>query len=507
MTRTTDDDGRTTTADRHTPSGDLARFLRARGARVRIVAWVLLLVLGSLAVVIAVTWRLQIGTTDARMDTALRTEIEEFTALTASGRSPTDGAPFASVDQVLQTAITYNLARPNEKFLGYLDGVFRYQSRQQSPVLLANDPEFARLAGTVSAPVEARYASAAGEVRYIAVPVTLAGDPARGVIVVAYFADQERSATNDAAALMVVVGAVTALLAAGAAWLVAGRILRPVRDVADTARAITETDLSGAHHHRCGGPRRARRPRPGGQRDARPRSRTAFARPAPRSSTTPGTSCAPRSRSCAGTSSCSTRRPVRCRARRSPLVDRRAGPDEPHRQRPARARQGRPARLRLRPGRSTSRAARPTTSAARRARSPTASWRPATTSADGDVLTSTRSGSPRRCSQLAHNAVHHTAPGDRIVLGSRGRRRRRCGCGSPTRAPGAAADRERSSSGSPAAPARRAARTAPASGSRSSGRIADGARRAGASCVGAAGRRRHVRPGAAFAVPPRTRRR
>ncbi|MEJ2888707.1 sensor histidine kinase [Actinomycetospora aeridis] len=223
-------------------------FLRARGARVRIVAWVLLLVLGSLAVVTVVTWQLLIRATDARMDTALRTEIEEFTALTASGRSPTDGAPFASVDQVLQTAITYNLARPNEKFLGYLDGVFRYQSRQQSPVLLAGDPGFARLAGSVPAPVEARYESAAGEVRYIAVPVTLAGDPARGVIVVAYFADQERSAADDAALLMVAAGAATAVLAAVAAWLVAGRILRPVRDVADTARAITETDLSARIH-------------------------------------------------------------------------------------------------------------------------------------------------------------------------------------------------------------------------------------------------------------------
>ncbi|MEJ2862678.1 sensor histidine kinase [Actinomycetospora flava] len=233
-----------TTADQVAATPRLVRFLRARGARVRIVAWVLLLVLGSLAVVTVVTWQLLIRATDARMDTALRTEIEEFTALTASGRNPTDGAPFASVDQVLETAITYNLARPNEKFLGYLDGVFRYQSRQQSPVLLAGDPEFARLAGSVSAPVEARYESAAGEVRYIAVPVTLAGDPARGVIVVAYFADQERSAADDAALLMVAAGAVTALLAAVAAWLIAGRILRPVRDVADTARAITETDLS-----------------------------------------------------------------------------------------------------------------------------------------------------------------------------------------------------------------------------------------------------------------------
>ncbi len=44
--------------------------------------------------------------------------------------------------------------------------------------------------------------------------------------------------------LMVGVGAVTAVLAAVGAWFVAGRILRPVRAVADTARAITETDLS-----------------------------------------------------------------------------------------------------------------------------------------------------------------------------------------------------------------------------------------------------------------------
>ncbi|MDD7940701.1 HAMP domain-containing protein [Actinomycetospora lutea] len=234
----------TTVATADHPVAHPVGYLRARGARVRIVAWVLLLVLGSMAVVTVVTWQLLIRATDARMDTALRTEIEEFTALTASGRSPTDGAPFASVDQVPQTAITDNLARPNEKFLGYLDGVFRYQSRQQSPVLLAGDPGFARLAGSVPAPVEARYESAAGEVRYIAVPVTLAGDPARGVIVVAYFADQERSAADDAALLMVAAGAVTAVLAAVAAWLVAGRILRPVRDVADTARAITETDLS-----------------------------------------------------------------------------------------------------------------------------------------------------------------------------------------------------------------------------------------------------------------------
>ncbi|MFC5060816.1 sensor histidine kinase [Actinomycetospora atypica] len=225
------------------PAGVLGA-LRARGARLRIVAWVLLLVLASLAVVTLVTWQLSVRATDERMDAALRTEIDEFTGLTASGRDPSSGTPFGTVDAVLRTAITYNLARPNEKFLGYVDGVFRFQSRQQSPVLLSADPAFAALVGPVATPTAGSYASAAGEVRYLAVPVTLAGSPQRGVLVAAYFADQERAGADEAALLMVGVGAVTAVLAAVGAWFVAGRILRPVRAVADTARAITETDLS-----------------------------------------------------------------------------------------------------------------------------------------------------------------------------------------------------------------------------------------------------------------------
>ncbi|MHA6796619.1 sensor histidine kinase [Pseudonocardia bannensis] len=218
---------------------------RVSAARTRIIGWVLLLVLAALAVVTLVTWRLLIQATDERMDTSLQTEVGEFGRLTASGINPTSGLPFASVDEVLNFGITYNLARPNEKILGYVDGTFRYQSRQQAPVLLKDDARFTELAGGVVEPASGRYASAVGEVRYLAVPVTLAGDPARGVLVVAYFADQERQAADEAARLMLLVGGITMLAAAAAAWVVAGRILRPLRAVAATARTITETDLSG----------------------------------------------------------------------------------------------------------------------------------------------------------------------------------------------------------------------------------------------------------------------
>ena len=57
---------------------------------------------------------------------------------------------------------------------------------------------------------------------------------------------------DEAARLMLIVGAVTLLGAVGAAWLVAGRILRPLRDITETARTITETDLSQRIPHRGG---------------------------------------------------------------------------------------------------------------------------------------------------------------------------------------------------------------------------------------------------------------
>ena len=86
----------------------------------------------------------------------------------------------------------------------------------------------------------------------------------------------------------------------GIAWITAGRLLRPVRDVTETARTITETDLS------------PRIPVEGNDEiaDAWPRTfnemldrlEAAFAAQRP-SSTTPATSCAHRSRSCRATSS------------------------------------------------------------------------------------------------------------------------------------------------------------------------------------------------------------
>ncbi|BBX19518.1 two-component sensor histidine kinase [Mycolicibacterium duvalii] len=233
-----------TSTDQQRP---LWRRLLPSAARTRIMAWVLLLVLAALLIVTFVTWRLMVSTVNGRMDEALRYEVEEFTELTAPGINPRTGEPFVGVDEVIREAIAYNLARPNEKFLGYVDGGYHTQSRQEPgiPEVLAGDPDFTALVGSVTDPVQSSYEHPeVGEVRYLAIPVRLAGDPANGVIVAAYLGDAERAAADEAARLMLIVGAATVLGATAAAWLIAGRILAPLRDVTETANQITETDLS-----------------------------------------------------------------------------------------------------------------------------------------------------------------------------------------------------------------------------------------------------------------------
>ena len=68
---------------------------------------------------------------------------------------------------------------PNEKFVGYVDGQYRAQSRQQASApqaSLARDAAFTRLVAPLTSPAEGRYHHPdIGEVLYVAVPVTLSG--------------------------------------------------------------------------------------------------------------------------------------------------------------------------------------------------------------------------------------------------------------------------------------------------------------------------------------------
>ncbi len=109
--------------------------------------------------------------------------------------------------------------------------------------------------------------TAVGTVRYLAVPVRF-GNEVRGVFVVAASLDSEREEVEEAVRLAALVLISVLLIASALAWVVAGRILSPLRLLADTARSIGESDLT--RRIPVSGKRRDRRAGHDVQRDARP---------------------------------------------------------------------------------------------------------------------------------------------------------------------------------------------------------------------------------------------
>ena len=81
-------------------------------------------------------------------------------------------------------------------------------------------------------------------IRYLAVPVRTSGPTPRGVFVVAANLSAERDDVMEAVQLATLVLITVLLIASALAWVVAGRLLAPLRALDDTARSISETDLT-----------------------------------------------------------------------------------------------------------------------------------------------------------------------------------------------------------------------------------------------------------------------
>jgi two-component system OmpR family sensor kinase len=81
------------------------------------------------------------------------------------------------------------------------------------------------------------------EIRYVGVPVLVDAAPDHGIYLVAIDVARELEPTNRAFTILTVVGSATLVAVAVAGWLVAGRLLRPVRRLRETAERITASDL------------------------------------------------------------------------------------------------------------------------------------------------------------------------------------------------------------------------------------------------------------------------
>lgn len=169
-----------------------------------------------------------------------RLEVEKL----AGGRDPATGQPFAGdVAAIFATFLSRNVPGEGEVYLTFADGAVYRTSAPVGGVRLDQDPQLARHWASLSVGEEGSLDTEAGPVDYVAVPLRSQGQTA-GVFVVANFVRGERAEIEDSIRLEAAIAGMVLLVAVGAAWVIAGRLLRPVRELTDTARSITETDLA-----------------------------------------------------------------------------------------------------------------------------------------------------------------------------------------------------------------------------------------------------------------------
>jgi signal transduction histidine kinase len=210
--------------------------------RVRILAVVVgLLLLSSLGSVLLLrTVLFDRLDTEIRVD--LQQEAEEFRLLSA-GNNPLTGEPFdGDLRAIFDVYFAREIPDEGESLLAFVDGEL-YLSRRAQGAAGAEDLQEAitywlslerSRSGTQETPL--------GEARYVAIPVPGRGQD--GLFVVANFPALERSEIDGAVSTQMLVQLGTISVAALLGLALAGRVLRPLRLLADTARRISDTDLS-----------------------------------------------------------------------------------------------------------------------------------------------------------------------------------------------------------------------------------------------------------------------
>ena len=136
-----------------------------------------------------------------------------------------------------------NLPDSSEGFFTVVDGRAYHRSQGSPPARLDTDPAFIAKIASATDPQYGWIDSTAGKVRYGVLPVQVGSQPVRAQLVVLEFRDVIAKPLEDAAKALALIAAIALALAAGATWLVTGRVLAPIRQLRSTAEQIGESDL------------------------------------------------------------------------------------------------------------------------------------------------------------------------------------------------------------------------------------------------------------------------
>jgi two-component system, OmpR family, sensor kinase len=220
----------------------------AHSARARILAsYVVLLALSAVVSILAIR-QVLIVRLDDQVNDSLDQEMVELDNLRA-GIDPETGQPFASLRRLFDIYFARNAPGDDEAMLAFVDGNLYQSSLAHFPLdrvpaePLADWKTLSDRATREERSATGRFDSAVGEAHFRAQRIVFR-DGATGAFVVTILPQAEREEIGDFQVYGAGATIGLLLIASAFAWLVAGRVLAPVQQLTDTARSISQSDLT-----------------------------------------------------------------------------------------------------------------------------------------------------------------------------------------------------------------------------------------------------------------------
>ena len=164
----------------------------------------------------------------------------------ASGK--TSAVPLTSVDALLRVALQQVIPGSNESIVGFINGKPALVPAANLPFRIDKDPALVSRIVSEANPTQVVIGtakSALGTLRYLIIPVDVAGDSSTGLYVAAYNLDAELGSVAESFQTYIRVALLSLILVGLVAWFVAGRLLRPIRLLRDAAAgSSTAADLT-----------------------------------------------------------------------------------------------------------------------------------------------------------------------------------------------------------------------------------------------------------------------
>lgn len=213
-------------------------------ARLRIMAWLVLLLAAALVTVVVVTRNLLVGESRADAVAALEQEAGEFRQFAEAGIDQETGAPYENGEELLRRHLSRQFLDDDEIILGVTaTGEIIPQRGREEVIDLASRDN--RLSQILDSPLSSDVLTTRdGRLRWTKVAVVDETGAPDGTFVVAYAVDAEIREVDDTIRTLALVSAIGLVLAAAAAWVVSGQILEPVNTVRRTAARISSDDLT-----------------------------------------------------------------------------------------------------------------------------------------------------------------------------------------------------------------------------------------------------------------------